>query len=144
MAMARKNGKLFYFYVLFKKSLLICHEMWYVFFWHFTNEKGKKWKSYAWYFYITLIFWNIISGYTNKEIKQICQRCQLNIIESDGIYNLLVEDVRLGDDEYFECQVSPGKGAINSVPLRAPVHITIQGKKIFSKIAQYNSKPYWL
>ena len=87
-------------------------------------------------------FLNIISGYTNKEIKQICQRCQLNIIESDGVYNLLVEDVRLGDDEYFECQVSPGKGAINSVPLRAPVHITIQGKKIFSKIAQYNSKPY--
>ena len=68
------------------------------------------------------------SGYSNAEIQRTCKRCQLNIIESDGVYNLLVEDVRLGQDEYFECQVSPGKGAINSVPLRAPVHITIQGK----------------
>ena len=40
-----------------------------------------------------------------------------------------MDDVRLGEDEYFECQVSPGKGAINSVPLRAPVKINIQGKE---------------
>ena len=42
----------------------------------------------------------------------------------------MVENVRLGIDEYYECQVSPGKGATNSVPLRAPVHITIQGTVI--------------
>ena len=82
---------------------------------------------------VCTFFKNLIlsfSGYSNAEIQRTCKRCQLNIIESDGVYNLLVEDVRLGQDEYFECQVSPGKGAINSVPLRAPVHITIQGKPL--------------
>ena len=70
------------------------------------------------------------AGYSQTEIQRTCTRCQLNVIESDGVYNLLVENVRLGQDEYFECQVSPGKGATNSVPLRAPVHITIQGTVI--------------
>ena len=69
----------------------------------------------------------IITGYTNTEIQRTCQRCQLKVIESEGIYNLLVDDVKLGQDENYECQVSPGKGASNSVPLRAPVHINIQG-----------------
>ena len=68
------------------------------------------------------------AGYSSTEIQRTCKRCQLNVIESDGVYNILVENVRLGVDEYYECQVSPGKGATNSVPLRAPVHITIQGK----------------
>ena len=70
------------------------------------------------------------AGYSSTEIQRTCKRCQLNVIESDGVYNILVENVRLGVDEYYECQVSPGKGATNSVPLRAPVHITIQGKEI--------------
>ncbi len=48
-----------------------------------------------------------------------------------GIFNLRVKDVRLGEDENFECQVSPGKGSHNSIPLRAPVKITIQGKRRF-------------
>ena len=82
------------------------------------------------YVHYFLNFDTSLSGYSNAEIQRTCKRCQLNIIESDGVYNLLVEDVRLGQDEYFECQVSPGKGAINSVPLRAPVHITIQGKPL--------------
>ena len=38
--------------------------------------------------------------------------------------------MKLGQDENYECQVSPGKGASNSVPLRAPVHINIQGKNL--------------
>ena len=77
--------------------------------------------------FITVVFF---AGYSQTEIQRTCTRCQLNVIESDGVYNLLVENVRLGQDEYFECQVSPGKGATNSVPLRAPVHITIQGTVI--------------
>ena len=84
------------------------------------------------------------SGYSNAEIQRTCKRCQLNIIESDGVYNLLVEDVRLGQDEYFECQVSPGKGAINSVPLRAPVHITIQGKLNIYVVVYRPGQPNWV
>ena len=67
-------------------------------------------------------------GYSNQEVQRTCQRCELETIASKGIFNLRVKDVRLGEDEHFECQVSPGKGAINSVPLRTPVKITIQGK----------------
>ncbi len=69
-------------------------------------------------------------GYSNQEVQRTCQRCELETIASKGIFNLRVKDVRLGEDEYFECQVSPGKGAINSVPLRTPVKITIQGNII--------------
>ena len=80
---------------------------------------------------VTIIYYCcFFAGYSQTEIQRTCTRCQLNVIESDGVYNLLVENVRLGQDEYFECQVSPGKGATNSVPLRAPVHITIQGTVI--------------
>ena len=61
-------------------------------------------------------------------MKQTCQRCELDVSKKDGIYNLIVQNVRLGEDEYYECQVSPGKTSINSLPLRAPVHLTIQGK----------------
>ena len=67
-------------------------------------------------------------GYSDFEVKQTCQRCELDVSKKDGIYNLIVQNVRLGEDEYYECQVSPGKTSINSLPLRAPVHLTIQGK----------------
>ena len=69
-----------------------------------------------------------IAGYSNFEVKQTCQRCELDISKKDGLYNLIVQNVRLGEDEYYECQVSPGKASVNSLPLRAPVHLTIQGK----------------
>ena len=70
----------------------------------------------------------MIAGYSNFEVKQTCQRCELDISKKDGLYNLIVQNVRLGEDEYYECQVSPGKASVNSLPLRAPVHLTIQGK----------------
>ena len=70
-------------------------------------------------------------------MKQTCQRCELDVSKKDGIYNLIVQNVRLGEDEYYECQVSPGKTSINSLPLRAPVHLTIQGK-MKSVICNYN------
>lgn len=69
-------------------------------------------------------------GYSDFEVKQTCQRCELDISKDDGIYNLIVQNIRLGEDEYYECQVSPGKSSINSLPLRAPVHLTIQGNFI--------------
>ena len=67
-------------------------------------------------------------------MKQTCQRCELDVSKKDGIYNLIVQNVRLGEDEYYECQVSPGKTSINSLPLRAPVHLTIQGKTKVSNV----------
>jgi len=92
----------------------------------------------------------LFSGYTNQEVQRTCPRCELDIIPSKGIYNLRVDDVRLGEDEHFECQVSPGKGAINSVPLRAAVKINIQGEnfklfciipvKIIRKLKCLNTK----
>ena len=89
--------------------------------------------SFAWFIYLVssnvsiyfLIF--LFSGYSNFEVKQTCQRCELDISKKDGLYNLIVQNVRLGEDEYYECQVSPGKASVNSLPLRAPVHLTIQG-----------------
>ena len=83
------------------------------------------------YVSIFFLFWSYLFftlGYSDFEVKQTCQRCELDVSKKDGIYNLIVQNVRLGEDEYYECQVSPGKTSINSLPLRAPVHLTIQGK----------------
>ena len=79
-------------------------------------------------------------------MQRTCPRCELDTMASKGIFNLRIKDVRLGEDEHFECQVSPGKGAINSVPLRAPVKINIQGKfgiyvTSFSSISSHSV--YW-
>ena len=43
-------------------------------------------------------------------------------------FDLRVDRVRLGHDERFECQVLPGPRASVKVPLRASVHIDIQGE----------------
>ena len=47
-----------------------------------------------------------------------------------GQFDLLVESVRLGEDEDFECQVLPGPRAAIKVPLRASVHVNIQGEQL--------------
>lgn len=66
-------------------------------------------------------------GYSNQEVQRTCSGCELETNLANGIFNLKVRDVKLGQDDNFECQVSPGKGAINNVPLRSPVKINIQG-----------------
>ena len=73
-------------------------------------------------------------------MQRTCPRCELDTLASKGIFNLRIKDVRLGEDEHFECQVSPGKGAINSVPLRAPVKINIQGKFFYVVINFFKVK----
>ena len=60
-------------------------------------------------------------------VKQICSNCELLSDKDSGQFNLLVKKVRLGEDEDFECQVLPGHAAKVKVPLRASVHINIQG-----------------
>lgn len=61
-------------------------------------------------------------------VKQTCRRCQLISDHPAGQFDLVVQSVRLGEDEDFECQVLPGQNAPVKVPLRAAVHVTIQGK----------------
>ena len=94
-----------------------------------ARDQKLIWAKLKNFLRLSHIYQFFSAGYSSTEIQRTCKRCQLNVIESDGVYNILVENVRLGVDEYYECQVSPGKGATNSVPLRAPVHITIQGKE---------------
>ena len=62
-------------------------------------------------------------------VKRICSRCQTHNAESSGQFDLLVRSVRLGEDEEYECQVLPGPMAAIKVPLRASVHIEIQGEQ---------------
>ena len=71
-------------------------------------------------------------------VKRICSRCQTHNAESSGQFDLLVRSVRLGEDEEYECQVLPGPMAPIKVPLRASVHIEIQGEK--EERAQIRSK----
>ena len=71
----------------------------------------------------------VVAGYENSEVQNACPDCRLDKSVEDGIYNLIVRNVRLGEDENYECQVSPGKSASNSLLLRAHAHITIQGKR---------------
>ena len=68
-----------------------------------------------------------VSGFDNSEVSKACPNCELDVSKEDGIYNLIVHNVRLGEDQDYECQVSPGKTG-RSPPLRAKAHITIQGK----------------
>ena len=77
-----------------------------------------------------------VSGYSNAEVKKACPDCRLDVSKKDGIYNLLVKNVRLGEDQDYECQVSPGKSAANP-PLRAKAHITIQGKAALSILCHF-------
>ena len=61
-------------------------------------------------------------------VKRICGRCQTHNAAAAGQFDLLVRSVRLGEDEEYECQVLPGPQAAIKVPLRASVHIEIQGE----------------
>ena len=70
-------------------------------------------------------------GYSNQEVQRTCSGCELESNHANGIFNLKVKEVKLGEDEYFECQVSPGKGSMNSIPLRSSVKINIQGENFF-------------
>ena len=63
-------------------------------------------------------------------VKRICSRCQTHNAEHSGQFDLLVRSVRLGEDEEYECQVLPGPMAAIKVPLRASVHIEIQGERV--------------
>lgn len=42
-------------------------------------------------------------------------------------YNLLIENTRLLDDSYYECQASPASG---NPPLKAGAYLTVQGMSI--------------
>ena len=70
-----------------------------------------------------------IAGYGDDMVKRICSRCQTHNAASSGQFDLLVRSVRLGEDEEYECQVLPGPMAPIKVPLRASVHIEIQGER---------------
>ena len=71
-----------------------------------------------------------IAGYGDDMVKRICSRCQTHNAASSGQFDLLVRSVRLGEDEEYECQVLPGPMAPIKVPLRASVHIEIQGERV--------------
>ena len=60
-------------------------------------------------------------------VKRICSRCQVMNSPESGRFDLFVQSVRLGHDQDFECQVLPGPKAKIKVPLRASVHVDIQG-----------------
>ena len=83
--------------------------------------------------YYCLLSWVItirnlpFSGYSRSEVKKACPDCDLDESREDGIYNLVVKNVRLGTDQDYECQVSPGKSG-TTTPLRAKAHITILGR----------------
>ena len=74
-----------------------------------------------------------IAGYGDDMVKRICSRCQTHNAASSGQFDLLVRSVRLGEDEEYECQVLPGPMAAIKVPLRASVHIEIQGERASGK-----------
>lgn len=75
-------------------------------------------------------FTSSLSGFHNDSVQRVCPHCSMEVHEQTGTFNLRVKSVRLGEDENFECQVSPGSGANNKdkTPLRHAVHVNILGE----------------
>ena len=72
-----------------------------------------------------LLFFNIFTGY-DRSIPGIPRYAVLGS-DDTGNFSLEISDVRLEDDADYECQVGP----VNyNRPIRAPAHLTVQGKSL--------------